>query len=43
MADRLAAGDAFPDITVESVDGPVELSERWRRDPLVVAFMRHFG
>ena len=43
MADRLREGDAFPDITVESVDGPVELSARWKRHPLVVAFMRHFG
>jgi hypothetical protein len=40
---RLSEGDAFPEITVESTDGPVELSERWRRGPLVVAFMRHFG
>jgi peroxiredoxin len=28
---------------VESTEGPVELSERWRQGPLVVAFMRHFG
>jgi hypothetical protein len=40
---RLSKGDAFPEITVESVEGPVELSERWRQGPLVVAFMRHFG
>ena len=40
---RLKAGDEFPPITVESVDGPVELCERWQRGPLVVAFMRHFG
>ena len=26
-----------------SVDGRVELRERWRRGPLVVMFMRHFG
>jgi hypothetical protein len=39
----LAEGDAFPDITVQSTDGPVELNERWKRGPLVVAFMRHFG
>ena len=43
MADRLAAGDAFPEITVDSVDGPVDLHERWNSGPLVVAFMRHFG
>jgi hypothetical protein len=43
VADRLSEGDAFPDITVESVDGPVELRDRWQRGPLVVAFMRHFG
>ena len=43
MADRLKPGDRFPEITVDSVDGPVELCERWQRGPLVVAFMRHFG
>jgi hypothetical protein len=40
---RLTEGEPFPDVTVESVDGPVELRERWRRGALVVAFMRHFG
>ena len=40
---QLEKGDAFPPITVESVDGPVELRARWERGPLVVAFMRHFG
>ena len=40
---RLAEGDAFPQVTLESADGPVELRERWRRGTLVVAFMRHFG
>ena len=40
---RLTEGDAFPELTVESVDGSVALRERWRRGPLVVAFMRHFG
>lgn len=40
---KLSAGDAFPKLVLESVDGPVELKERWARGPLVVAFMRHFG
>jgi hypothetical protein len=40
---KLSPGDAFPEISVESADGPVELRERWARGPLVVAFMRHFG
>jgi hypothetical protein len=40
---QLEVGDEFPRITVESVDGAVELFERWERGPLVVAFMRHFG
>ncbi len=40
---RLERGDRFPEVALESVDGPVELRERWRRGPLVVAFMRHFG
>jgi hypothetical protein len=40
---RLKEGDSFPRISVESVDGPVDLRTRWERGPLVVAFMRHFG
>jgi hypothetical protein len=40
---QLEIGESFPALTVQSVDGPVELRERWRRGPLVVAFMRHFG
>ena len=43
MATRLSEGDAFPELAVEAVDGPVELRERWERGPLVVALMRHFG
>ena len=39
----LAPGDLFPDLTLESVEGPVRLSERWRERSLIVAFMRHFG
>ena len=39
----LERGDRFPDLRLESTDGPVELSDRWSRGPLVVAFMRHFG
>lgn len=40
---KLSPGDAFPQSTVESVDGSVELQQRWESGPLVVAFMRHFG
>ncbi len=40
---RLAPGDRFPELTFLSSDGPVELRERWKGGPLVVAFMRHFG
>lgn len=39
----LSVGDAFPELVLDSVDGPVELKARWERGPLVVAFMRHFG
>jgi hypothetical protein len=39
----LQPGDRFPDLHVEGRDGEVELSDRWRDGPLVVAFMRHFG
>jgi hypothetical protein len=40
---RLKTGDAFPDMQLETRDGEVQLAERWRSRPLVVAFMRHFG
>lgn len=40
---KLYDGDAFPELILDSVDGPVELMARWERGPLVVAFMRHFG
>ena len=40
---RLSAGDAFPEVELESADGPVSLRERWERGPLIVALMRHFG
>ena len=40
---KLGKGDAFPDITLETRNGQVQLADRWRRGPLVVAFMRHFG
>ena len=43
MASPLSPGDPFPDITLESREGEVHLSQRWREKPLVVAFMRHFG
>jgi peroxiredoxin len=39
----LSVGDAFPDIKLDTREGDVALSERWRNGPLVVAFMRHFG
>ena len=39
----LEPGDKFPDLKVESREGEVALSDRWRKGPLVVAFMRHFG
>jgi len=40
---RLETGDEFPTLTLGFTEGPVDLRERWRRGPLVVAFMRHFG
>ncbi len=40
---RIAVGDRFPALHVETVDGPMRLSDRWRDGPLVVTFMRHFG
>jgi peroxiredoxin len=41
--DVLRVGDPFPDLSLESIEGPVRLSERWADHPLVVVFMRHFG
>ncbi len=41
--DSLRVGDPFPDLTLESLDGPVRLADRWAGGPLVVVFMRHFG
>jgi peroxiredoxin len=41
--EQLRRGDRFPDLTLDSLQGPVRLSERWSERPLVVAFMRHFG
>jgi peroxiredoxin len=38
-----ATGDEFPNLRLDGLDGRVELRERWRRGPLVVMFMRHFG
>lgn len=40
---QLVKGDLFPALTLESAGGTVEVCERWRKGPLVVAFMRHFG
>ena len=39
----LVNGDSFPELVLESLEGPVELRDRWKNGPLVVAFMRHFG
>lgn len=39
----LRPGDRFPNVTLATVGGPIELEERWRGSPLIVAFMRHFG
>lgn len=39
----LQTGDAFPNLILDSIAGPVQLSERWNRRPLVIVFMRHFG
>jgi hypothetical protein len=40
---KLKVGDPFPDLPLDSNDGPVSIRERWGGMPLVVAFMRHFG
>ena len=40
---KLGPGDVFPDMTLQTRGGRVQLADRWRKGPLVVAFMRHFG
>ena len=40
---QLAQGDPFPEFTLDSPNGPVELRDRWRERPLAVAFLRHMG
>ena len=40
---KLEPGDQFPDVTVESVEGPIRIRERAADRPLIVAFERHFG
>ena len=40
---KLRPGDRFPDVTLESVEGPVRIRERVTDGPLIVAFERHFG
>ncbi|HEX4110519.1 MAG TPA: redoxin family protein [Solirubrobacteraceae bacterium] len=36
----LSVGDPFPAVAVQSVEGPVDLAERWAQAPLVVTFHR---
>lgn len=41
---HLAIGDAAPDAAVFDASGrSVALSETWRRGPVVLTFLRHFG
>ena len=41
---RLAIGDAAPDVAVFDASARnVALSEMWRRGPVVLTFLRHFG
>lgn len=37
-------GDAAPDVVLKQSDGQsVTLSSFWRRQPVVLVFVRHFG
>jgi peroxiredoxin len=39
-----AVGDPAPDVTLLTSDGDqVRLSELWKRQPVVVVFLRYFG
>jgi hypothetical protein len=41
---ELAVGDAAPDlILLDPEERPVALSSLWRRGPLALIFLRHFG
>jgi peroxiredoxin len=41
---RLAVGDAAPDVEVLDTSGrSVSLADLWRRGPIVLTFLRHFG
>lgn len=41
---RLAVGDPAPDLALlDAEERTQRLSERWRRQPTVVVFLRHFG
>ena len=41
---ELAVGDLAPDLSLLDPDErPVTLSSLWRRGPLAVLFLRHFG
>jgi hypothetical protein len=40
---QLNIKDPFPNLILQSPNGAIELQDRWRQGPLVVAFMRHFG
>lgn len=44
VAARLKLGDAAPELTVLDASGhSVSLAEVWRRGPIVLTFLRHFG
>lgn len=41
---ELAVGDPAPDLVLlDAEERPVLLSERWKRGPLALIFLRHFG
>ena len=41
---RLTIGDAAPEVVVfDSTGQALPLSETWKRGPIVLTFLRHFG
>ena len=41
---RLRAGEPAPDLTLTNTDGqPIAVSALWRRGPILLPFLRHFG
>ncbi len=42
--DKLTVGEQAPDVTLKDETGAeVQLSDYWRKQPLLLVYIRHFG